>query len=158
MQLHRQLGISYNAAWRRDDGTCGKTQPLSGAIDLDDAYLSGERSGGKRGQDSVRGGDTDHRRWSSDSREIDCRDSALHLSTATQLNSTRLWQIIIIPRSRTSSYHKISKTLSRLKYFAIFNGSNFQPQTIVQTEFVSILVYIHCSLNCADLADSIYTY
>ena len=104
-----------------DDGTRGKTQPLSGAIDLDDAYLGGERSGGKRGQDSVRGGDTDHRRWSSDSREIDCRDSALHLSTVTQLNSTRLWQIIIIPRSRTSSYHKISKTLSRLNYLAIFN-------------------------------------
>ncbi len=51
MQLHRQLGISYNAAWRmkhklmqvmleRDD-----EQQLSGFIELDDAYLGGERSG-----------------------------------------------------------------------------------------------------------------
>ena len=47
-------------------------------------------------------------------------DSALHLSTATQLGSTRLWQIIIIPRSRTSSYHKFSKTFCRPKYPAIF--------------------------------------
>ena len=51
MQLHCQLGISYNAAWRmkhklmqvmleRDD-----EQQLSGFIELDDAYLGGERSG-----------------------------------------------------------------------------------------------------------------
>lgn len=58
MALHRQLGISYNAAWRmkhklmqvmleRDDA-----QPLSGFIEVDDAYLGGERSGGKRGRGS----------------------------------------------------------------------------------------------------------
>ena len=52
----RQLGISYNAAWRmkhkllqvmkeRDDG-----KPLSGTIQVDDAYWGGERSGGKRGR------------------------------------------------------------------------------------------------------------
>jgi hypothetical protein len=56
MALHRQLGISYNAAWRvkhklmqvmleRDQG-----KPLSGFIEVDDAYLGGERSGGKRGR------------------------------------------------------------------------------------------------------------
>ncbi|MCP3666186.1 MAG: IS1595 family transposase [Gammaproteobacteria bacterium] len=56
MQLHRQLGISYNAAWRlkhklmqvmmeRDDN-----QPLSGFVQIDDAYLGGERTGGKRGR------------------------------------------------------------------------------------------------------------
>jgi transposase-like protein len=56
MALHRQLGISYNAAWRmkhklmqvmleRDEG-----QPLSGFIEVDDAYLGGERSGGKTGR------------------------------------------------------------------------------------------------------------
>ena len=56
MKLHRQLGISYNAAWRmrhklmqvmmeRDRG-----HPLGGFIQLDDAYLGGERSGGKRGR------------------------------------------------------------------------------------------------------------
>jgi len=56
MSLHRQLGISYNAAWRmkhklmqvmleRDDD-----QPLSGFIEMDDAYLGGERTGGKVGR------------------------------------------------------------------------------------------------------------
>jgi hypothetical protein len=56
MQLHRQLGISYNAAWRmkhklmqvmmeRDD-----EHPLSGFVEVDDAYLGGERTGGKRGR------------------------------------------------------------------------------------------------------------
>ena len=56
MKLHRHLGISYNAAWRlkhklmqvmkeRDD-----SYKLSGFIELDDAYLGGERTGGKRGR------------------------------------------------------------------------------------------------------------
>ncbi len=56
MQLHRDLGISYNAAWRmrhklmqvmmeRD----GK-KPLGVRVELDDAYLGGERSGGRRGR------------------------------------------------------------------------------------------------------------
>ncbi|MFT5083949.1 MAG: hypothetical protein ACI9Y1_002001 [Lentisphaeria bacterium] len=51
MKLHRQLGISYNATWRkkhklmqvmmeRDD-----SQPLSGFVGLDDAYMGGERAG-----------------------------------------------------------------------------------------------------------------
>ena len=56
LEMKRQLGISYNAAWRmkhkllqvmkeRDDG-----KPLSGTIQVDDAYWGGERSGGKRGR------------------------------------------------------------------------------------------------------------
>ena len=56
MKLHRHLGISYNAAWRmkhklmqammeQDHG-----KKLSGFIELDDAYLGGERTGGKRGR------------------------------------------------------------------------------------------------------------
>ena len=56
MKLHRHLGISYNAAWRirhklmqvmmeRD-----RHFPLAGWVELDDAYLGGERSGGKRGR------------------------------------------------------------------------------------------------------------
>jgi hypothetical protein len=50
MELQRLLGISYSAAWRvkqksmqvmmeRDD-----KKPLSGFIELDDAYLGGERT------------------------------------------------------------------------------------------------------------------
>ncbi len=56
MQLRRHLGISYNAAWRmkhklmqvmleRDD-----KHKLAGFIELDDAYLGGERTGGKPGR------------------------------------------------------------------------------------------------------------
>lgn len=56
MELSRQLGISYNAAWRlkhklmqvmkeRDDRS-----PLHGLVQLDDSYWGGERRGGKRGR------------------------------------------------------------------------------------------------------------
>lgn len=56
MALARQLGVSYNSAWllkhklmqamrERDDST-----PLSGSIQVDDAFWGGERRGGKRGR------------------------------------------------------------------------------------------------------------
>ena len=56
LNLKRQLGIGYNAAWRMkhkllqvmkesDDST-----PLSGNIQIDDAYWGGEKHGGKRGR------------------------------------------------------------------------------------------------------------
>lgn len=56
LELMRQLGITYNAAWRmkhklmqvmkeRDD-----SRPLEGIIQLDDAYWGGEHRGGKRGR------------------------------------------------------------------------------------------------------------
>ncbi len=56
MEMMRQLGISYNAAWRmrhklmqvmyeRDEG-----RKLKGNIELDDSYLGGERSGARRGR------------------------------------------------------------------------------------------------------------
>ena len=56
MKLHRQLGISYNAAWRMRHKRMqvmmerDRAHPLGGFIQLDDAYLGGERSGGKRGR------------------------------------------------------------------------------------------------------------
>ena len=56
MKLHRQLGISYNAAWRMRHKLMqvmmerDRAHPLGGFIQLDDAYLGGERSGGKRGR------------------------------------------------------------------------------------------------------------
>ena len=54
MGLKRQLGVSYNTAWavkhklmqamrELDD-----SQPLQGTVELDDAYLGGEASGGGR--------------------------------------------------------------------------------------------------------------
>jgi len=58
MNLHRQLGISYNAAWRmkhklmqvmmeRDNSWL-----LSGHVQVDDAYWGGQRHGGRRGRGS----------------------------------------------------------------------------------------------------------
>lgn len=58
LSLHRQLGVNYNTAWglkqkvmqvmkERDD-----SRPLSGIVQLDDAYWGGERRGGKRGRGS----------------------------------------------------------------------------------------------------------
>jgi transposase-like protein len=56
MALSRHLGVSYNTAWlvkhklmqtmrERDD-----SKPLSGQIQVDDAFWGGERRGGKRGR------------------------------------------------------------------------------------------------------------
>jgi len=58
LDLKRKLGISYKASWRmrhklmqvmmeRESG-----KKLKGRIELDDAYLGGERTGGKRGRGS----------------------------------------------------------------------------------------------------------
>ena len=58
LDLKRQIGVSYNTAWRmkqkimqvmkeRDDG-----KPLDGTIQLDDVYWGGEQRGGKRGRGS----------------------------------------------------------------------------------------------------------
>jgi transposase-like protein len=58
MALRRHLGVSYNTAWsvkhklmpvmkERDD-----KKPLSGTVQLDDAYWGGEHRGGKRGRGS----------------------------------------------------------------------------------------------------------
>ncbi|AKS23120.1 MAG: Transposase [Leptospirillum sp. Group II 'C75'] len=56
LELKRQLGVCYNTAWllkhkvlqvmkERDDAL-----PLSGPVQIDDAYWGGERRGGKRGR------------------------------------------------------------------------------------------------------------
>ncbi len=56
MTLHRQLGISCNAAWRMRHAALqemmerDREHVLGGFIQLDDACLGGERSGGKRGR------------------------------------------------------------------------------------------------------------
>ena len=52
MKLHRNLGISYNAAWRmrhklmQEMMELDRSHPLGGSIQLDDVYLDCERSGG----------------------------------------------------------------------------------------------------------------
>ncbi len=59
MALKRQIGVSYNTAWKlqhkimqvmkeRDD-----VKPLSGFIQLDDVYWGGESRGGKRERGSA---------------------------------------------------------------------------------------------------------
>jgi len=56
MKLRRHLGISYNAAWRMKHKLMqvmmerDAQKKLSGFIELDDAYLGGERTGCKRGR------------------------------------------------------------------------------------------------------------
>jgi transposase-like protein len=61
MELSRQLGVSVNAAWRiqhklmqvmheRERDGEHKLGDRGGRIQMDDAYLGGERNGGKRGR------------------------------------------------------------------------------------------------------------
>ena len=56
MKLRRHLGISYNAAWRMKHKLMQVTverdrqHPLAGRIELDDAWLGGQQSGGKTGR------------------------------------------------------------------------------------------------------------
>lgn len=56
MKLRRHLGISYNAAWRMKHKLMqvmlerDHDKKLSGFIEMDDAYLGGERTGGKVGR------------------------------------------------------------------------------------------------------------
>ncbi|MCU7858960.1 MAG: IS1595 family transposase [Candidatus Thiodiazotropha sp. (ex Lucinoma kastoroae)] len=54
--LRRQLGITYNAAWRMKHKLMqvmkerDESQPVKGIIQIDDAYWGGEHRGGKRGR------------------------------------------------------------------------------------------------------------
>src|SRR3990172_1828414 len=58
LELSRRLDVNYNTAWKMHhklrqvmlERTRGK--PLEGRVEMDDAYLGGERSGGKRGRGS----------------------------------------------------------------------------------------------------------
>lgn len=58
LALKRQLGVSYPTAWlvhqkiNRAMATQDDTHQLSGAVQIDDAYLGGERAGGKAGRGS----------------------------------------------------------------------------------------------------------
>ena len=56
-ELQRQLGVTYKTAWRMGDqirklmaGTQGFDDMLSGHVELDEAYVGGRRTGGKRGR------------------------------------------------------------------------------------------------------------
>lgn len=56
LALMRRLGISYKAAWRMKQKMAqvmlerDEMRPLEGFIEIDDAYIGGERTGGKRGR------------------------------------------------------------------------------------------------------------
>lgn len=58
LELMRRLGIGYKSAWRMKQKLMqvmlerDESKPLSGFIELDDAYLGGERRGGKVGRGS----------------------------------------------------------------------------------------------------------
>jgi len=56
MELSRQLGVAYDTAWRMKHKLMqvmlerDSEKKLKGNIEMDDSYLGGERSGGKRGR------------------------------------------------------------------------------------------------------------
>ena len=53
LELGRRLGIKQTSAWALKQKimlTREAAKPLQGRVELDDAYLGGERSGGKRGR------------------------------------------------------------------------------------------------------------
>jgi transposase-like protein len=58
LELRRQLGVSYRTAWlikhKIMEGMrlCEERRELDGRVEMDDAYLGGERSGGKSGRGS----------------------------------------------------------------------------------------------------------
>src|SRR4029450_10941345 len=58
LELSRRLDVSYNTAWamhhklRQVMLERNQDKLLDGRIEMDDAYLGGERSGGKRGRGS----------------------------------------------------------------------------------------------------------
>ena len=58
LELSRRLGVSYNTAWKIHHKLAQvmmereRSKPLEGRVEVDDAYLGGERNGGKRGRGS----------------------------------------------------------------------------------------------------------
>ena len=58
IELMRRLGVSYNTAWKIHHKLAQvmlereAKKPLEGRVEADDAYLGGERNGGKRGRGS----------------------------------------------------------------------------------------------------------
>jgi hypothetical protein len=58
LELHRHLAVDYNTAWLLKQkimemmSQCEEKYHLNGRIELDDAYLGGKLSGGKRGRGS----------------------------------------------------------------------------------------------------------
>lgn len=59
LELARLLGVSYNTAWKLKHKLMqvmlerNQSKQLSGLIEMDDAYLGGERSSGKRGREAA---------------------------------------------------------------------------------------------------------
>lgn len=59
MELMRRLGVSYNTAWKLHHKLAqvmmerDADKQLEGRVEMDDAYLGGRRSGGKRGRGSA---------------------------------------------------------------------------------------------------------
>ena len=58
LELSRHLGVNYSAAWRMKHKLMEvmtqreASRRLTGFVQIDDAYLGGERNGGKRGRGS----------------------------------------------------------------------------------------------------------
>ncbi len=58
LDLHRKLGVNYKTAWLMHQkimhamATVEQSKPISGRIEMDDAYLGGKHKGGSRGRGS----------------------------------------------------------------------------------------------------------
>jgi transposase-like protein len=58
LELSRRLGVRYDTAWKIHHKLAqvmmerDRAKPLDGRVEMDDAYLGGERNGGKRGRGS----------------------------------------------------------------------------------------------------------
>lgn len=58
LELSRRLGVRYDTAWKMHHKLAqvmmerDRLKPLAGRVEMDDAYLGGERNGGKRGRGS----------------------------------------------------------------------------------------------------------
>ena len=59
LEMSRRLGVTYNTAWKIHHKLAqvmmerDRNKPLEGRVEMDDAYLGGRRSGGKRGRGSA---------------------------------------------------------------------------------------------------------
>ncbi len=88
LELARLLGVSYNTAWKMKHKLLqvmlerNRERKLAGLIEIDDAYLGGERSGGKRGRGAA------HKRpFVAAVRQVEGKPMSLHLRTVSAFSA-----------------------------------------------------------------------
>lgn len=93
LELARLLGVSYNSAWKLKHKLLqvmlerNRERKLNGLIEIDDAYLGGERSGGKRGRGAA------HKRpFVAAVRQVEGKPMSLHLRTVSAFSAKAVAQ------------------------------------------------------------------